>query len=127
MKRILTMRNLTLILITLTLLSCDYNLKTDREIARSESKIIQAQSDLDDAKEQYVQLKDSLEKEKLKMIQLKDSIEFVNLTRIMCYQSNSHRHSCEIFGSQLLTATDKSKKHKSLEKSYEENEVAMNE
>ena len=127
MKRILKMRNLTLILITLTLLSCDYNLKTDREIAISESQIVQAQNDLNDAKEQYVQLKDSLEKEKLKMIQFKDSIEFVNLTRIMCYQSNPHRHSCEIFGSQLLTATEKSNRHKSLGNTYEENEVAVNE
>ena len=127
MKRILKMRNLTLILITLTLLSCGYNLKTDREIAISKNEVFEAQDELNKAKEQYVQLQDSLEKEKLKMIQFKDSIEFVNLTRIMCYQSNSHRHSCEIFGSQLITTTEKSNGHKSLENTYEENEVAMNE
>ena len=120
------MKELILSLLTLTLISCGYNLKTDREIANSQYQLQEAQDNLDKAKEQYEQLRDSLKIEALKLERFKDSIEFINLTRIMCYQSGPHRHSCEIYGNQLLTATKEGQRKEPQLASFEASEIASN-
>ena len=120
------MKKLVLSFLALALISCGYNIKTDREIANGQYNLQQTQDELDRAKDQYVQLKDSLKIEALKMERFKDSIEFTNLTRVMCYQSGDHRHSCEIYGNQLLTATKEGLKKQPILESYESSEVASN-
>ena len=120
------MKELILSLLVLTLMSCGYNIKTDREIAQTNYEFQQVQEDLDKAKEQYEKLRDSLEIEAMKMARFKDSIEFTNLTRIMCYQSGAHRHSCEIYGNQLLTVTKQSSNDQPKIDSYEGSEIASN-
>ena len=120
------MKNLTLLFLALTLLSCGYNLKTDREIAISKNQLVQAQNDLNQAKEKYEKLKDSLDMEALKMLRFKDSVEFTNLNRIMCYQSKPHRHTWEIFLNQFMTSTEESLTNKPVDAIYDQKEVAMN-
>ena len=120
------MKELILSLLTLTLISCGYNIKSDKEIVANEYQLQQAQNDLEDAKVQYEQLRDSLKMEALKLERFKDSIEFINLNRIMCYQSGPHRHSCEIYGNQLLTATNESTNKQPKVESYQASEIASN-
>ena len=120
------MKELILSLLALTFISCGYNLKTDREVANDQYQLQQAQDDLNQAKLQYQQLKDSLEMEALKLERFKDSIEFTNLTRIMCYQSSPHRHSCEIYGNQLVTTIKENSLQQSKETSFETSEIASN-
>ena len=83
------------------MLSCGYNIKTDREIAVENNKIVQAQNEINEVKEQWKQLKDSVVRvaieESLRLERFKDSIEFTDLSRIMCYDKKEHRHSCEEF------------------------------
>ena len=118
------MKELFLAVLVLSLFSCGYNIKTDQEIAINTFELQQVQDDLDKAKEQYEQLKDSLEIEAMKLARYKDSIEFNNLTRIMCYQSATHRHSCQIYGNQLLTATKEGLNKQPKVDSYEASEIA---
>ena len=83
------------------MLSCGYNIKTDREIASKTNQIEQAQNDLNEVKEQWKQLKDSVAmlviKDSLRLERFKDSVDFTNLSRTMCYDNREHRHSCEIY------------------------------
>jgi len=122
---------LILILIALTMLSCGYNIKTDREIAIESNQIVMAQDELNEVKEQWKQLKDSVARvaieESLRLERFKDSVQFTNLSRIMCYNKRDHRHSCEIYGNQLMKATNEAVIGQPNEAINEQTEVAINE
>ena len=125
------MKKSILLLIALTMLSCGYNIKTDREIALDSYQIVQAQDELNEVKEQWKQLKDSVVKvaiqESLRLKRFKDSVEFTNLSRTMCWDKKEHRHSCEIFGNQLMKVTNEAINEQPVEAIYEQTEVAINE
>jgi len=125
------MKKSILILIALTMLSCGYNIKTDREIAIQTFQIEQAQDDLNKVKEQWKQLKDSVARvaieESLRLERFKDSVQFTNLSRIMCWDKREHRHSCEIYGNPLMKATNEAINEQPDKAIYEQPEVAINE
>ena len=100
------MKKSILILIAIAMLSCEYNLKTDREIAMDLHQISLAQKEVKEVKEQLKQFKDSLAILAIKEERFKDSLEFINLSRLMCYDKRDHRHSCEIYGNSLEKATN---------------------
>ena len=125
------MKKSILLLIALTMLSCGYNIKTDREITIENQQIAQAQDDLNEVKEQWKLLKDSLAmvviENSLRLERFKDSVEFTNLSRTMCWDKKEHRHSCEIYGNPLRKATNDAINEQLDEVIYEQSEVAMNE
>ena len=112
------------------MLSCGYNIKTDREIASESYLIVEAQDELNEVKEQWKQLKDSLAmaviKDRLRVERFKDSVQFTNLSRTMCYNNKEHRHSCEIYGSSLIKATKEVIIEQPDEAISKETEVASN-
>lgn len=113
------------------MLSCGYNIKTDREIINENHQLAQAQDDLNEVKEQWKQLKDSLAmvviENSLRLERFKDSVEFINLSRTMCWDKKEHRHSCEIYGNPLMKATNEAINEQPDEAIYEQSVVAMNE
>ena len=112
------------------MLSCGYNIKTDREIAIESNQIVMAQDELNEVKEQWKQLKDSLAmaviKDRLRLERFKDSVQFTNLSRTMCYNNKDHRHSCEIYGNSLIKATKEAIIEQPDEAISKETEVASN-
>ena len=125
------MKKSILLLIALTMLSCGYNIKTDREIINENYQLAQAQDDLNEVKEQWKQLKDSLAmvviENSLRLERFKDSVEFINLSRTMCGDKKEHRHSWEIYGHPLMKATNEAINEQADEAIYEQSVVAMNE
>ena len=115
----------------LTMLSCGYNLKTDRELIVEKNQIAEAQNDLNEVKEEWKQFKDSLAmvvlKDSLRLVRFKDSVDFTNLSRTMCYNNKEHRHSCEIYGNPIIKAAKEAENEVTNEAIYEQSEVAMNE
>lgn len=107
-------------------MSCGYNLKTDKEIAKDSYKIEQAKEEVKEVKEQLKQFKDSLAILAIKEERFKDSLEFTNLSRIMCYNKGDHRHSCEIYGEQLMTTTNEANIGQPIEAINEQTVVASN-
>ena len=124
------MKKSILILIAKTMLSCGYNIKTDREIAIGSNKIVEAQDELNEVKEQWKQLKDSLAmaviKDRLRLERFKDSVQFTNLSRTMCWDKRGHRHSCEVYGNPLMEATKEAIIEQPDEAISEQVEVAIN-
>ncbi len=129
------MKKSILILIALTMLSCGYNIKTDREIAVEANQIVMAQEELKEVKEQWKQLNDSLARaaieESLRLERVKDSVKFTNLSRVMCWDKREHRHSCEVYGNPLMNATkeaiNEQPDKQTDEAINEQTEVAINE
>ena len=129
-KRTGIMKKSILLLIALTMLSCGYNIKTDREIIIEKNEIAEAQDDLNEVKEQWKQLKDSVEivaiKNSQRLKRFKDSVQFTNLSRTMCWDKRDHRHSCETFGNPLMKATNEAGNEEPDEAIFEQTEVAIN-
>jgi len=94
------MRKLSLLLV-LTLVSCGYSVKSEKELQNYEYNITDLEQQFEDFKTVIQAEKDSLVhqavKSRLELERYKDSITYMDLTRIMCYQSTPHRHSCEIY------------------------------
>ena len=124
------MKKSILILIAVTMLSCGYNIKTDRELAMDSYQIEQAQDELNSVKEEWKQLKDSLAlaviEESLRLERFKDSVEFTKLSRTMCWDKRDHRHSCEVYDQPLMKATNEGIIEQPNQDTYEETEVASN-
>ena len=124
------MKKSILILIAVTMLSCGYNIKTDREIIIEKNQIAQAQDELNGVKEEWKQLKDSLAiaavEESLRLERFKDSVEFTKLSRTMCWDKRDHRHSCEVYDEPLMKGTNEGVIEQPDEDTYEETEVAIN-
>ena len=112
------------------MMSCGYNIKTDREIAIGSSQIVEAQDELNEVKEQWKQLKDSLAmaviKDRLRLERFKDSVQFTDLSRTMCWDKREHRHSCEVYGNPLMKATKEAIIEQPDEAISEQVEVAIN-
>jgi len=95
------MKKLIIILLAVVLTSCEYNIKTDKQLQSLKSQAANAESEA----EMLIKEKELLQK-KATMDSLaiayefqvyKDSIVFSNLNKVMCYDKNEHRHSCEIY------------------------------
>jgi hypothetical protein len=124
------MKKSILILIAVTMLSCGYNIKTDREIANDSNQIVEAQDELNEVKQQWKQFKDSLAmvviKDRLRLERFKDSVQFTQLSRTMCYNNREHRHSCEVYGNSLIKATKEAINEQPDQAINEQTEVAIN-
>ena len=126
-KRTRIMKKSILILIAFTMLSCEDNLKTDREIAIESHQISLAQEEVKEIKEQLKQFKDSLAILAIKEERFKDSLEFTNLSQTMCWDKRDHRHSCEIYGNSLMKASNETINEQLDEAIFVQSEVAINE
>lgn len=124
------MKKSIILLITLTTLSCGYNIKSDTEMVMEAYQIEQVQDELNEVKKQWIQLKDSIAmasiKESLRLERFKDSVEFTNLSRTMCWDKRDHRHSCEIYNNPLMKATNEAIIEQPDEAIIEQSDVAVN-
>ncbi len=89
------------IALALLLSSCGYSIKSDKEIEHYKSSNTFAQDELNIIKQQNEEFQSDMIKLRNNDLSefeaYKDSVEFDKLTRIMCYNNNPHRHSCEIY------------------------------
>ena len=95
------MKQLTILAIALVLGSCEYNIKSDKELSRYQNEVEDMKVQMDEFKSENKKSLDSIsavrEKDLALMKNYKDSIEFMELSRQMCYTTGPHRHSCQEF------------------------------
>ena len=91
----------TILIIALALTSCGYSIKSDRElnINQLNAKSMQEELNLikEDTKILMKTVKDKQRKDSITLVRYKDSVMFMKLSKIMCYQTGTHRHSCMEF------------------------------
>jgi len=95
------MRKLTLLAIAIAISSCGYSIKSEQELKTYEYQTTDLEQRVEDIQilmnEQELFSKEEILRTQLEFKHYKDSVSFMELQRIMCYQTSPHRHSCEIY------------------------------
>ena len=95
------MKKLSIIALALLLSSCGYSVQSESEARTQQYRVEALEEQFDQVKLEMEAEKDSmrvrLERSNLALERYKDSVAFMELTRIMCYTSGEHRHSCNSF------------------------------
>ena len=126
------MRKTILTVTALTLLSCGYSIKSDRDIQTLEYEIGEKKETLEsmenEKKELEIKLAGVILSNSLILERYKDSIEFTKLNKLMCWDKKDHRHSCEIYGNPLMKATNEAiNEQQPVKATSEKSELAINE
>lgn len=79
--------------------SCGYSVQSKQEKVNQRYRIESIEEQFQEAKLMMEAEKDSMRTvmidSRLELIRYKDSVAFMELTRVMCYQNDTHRHSCQ--------------------------------
>ena len=87
------------LILILLFASCDYNLKTDRDLLIYESRIEEERQNAEIDRSFLSAQIDSLmvvyQNEKKMRLRLQDSLKWADLRSVSCWESGEHKHNCE--------------------------------